>query len=128
MLIFGLETSGDHWFPTPTQPTTTKLRDYPRLSNVWSLDFEIMPAGVQGPQYSSIVHMTNGADLGSPGNRYPAIYVQPDRQSLAIRTTLSGNDNYAYQMESELNSDIWTKVSLSQSLSHGFYIIYCSAV
>ena len=54
----------------------TKLKYYPTISYLWHLEFEVKSVGPQGPNYSNLIHITNGDNYGSFGSRYPAVFVK----------------------------------------------------
>ena len=66
----------------------TKIKDYPRVSYLWHLEFEVKSMGVQGPNYSNIVRVTNGDNYGAAGNRYPAIFVKQARSLIFKQETV----------------------------------------
>ena len=90
------------------------MASIPKISYLWSVEFEIIALGDQGPDYSNIIHVTNGENYGSPGNRYPAVFVQKGRQQLIINSYVNGHHNYDYQTPNDISRDEWTKITIEQ--------------
>ena len=90
------------------------MASIPKISYLWSLEFEIIALGDQGPNWSNIIHVTNGENYGSPGNRYPAVFVNKGRQQLSINSYVNGNDNYGYTNPNDISREEWTKIIIEQ--------------
>ena len=86
----------------------------PRVSHLWSLEFEVIALGDQGPNYSNLIHVTNGENNGSPGNRYPGVFVEQGRQRLMINSYVNNNANYGYYSPEEISRENWSKVKIQQ--------------
>lgn len=92
---------------------------------LWSVEFEIKPLGLQGPEPSSVFHVTSGEDSGVLGTRYPAIFIAENEQKLLIRYDISGKTNQKYKQPTELSENSWTTVNVKQEDRDGtvFFVI-----
>ena len=95
----------------------------PRMFPIYSVELEIMVWGPQNGGYTNIVHLSkSGQSMEEPGDRMPAIYLQPRENKLHIGAYVNGDINHAYNSDEILQDNIWTKVKVQQTHVDGKYL------
>ena len=94
------------------------LTTLPSLPREWMVEFEFKPTNFDHSGWTSIFHMTTGGNMGTIGDRIPAVFYHPDR---GFHICSHNNQNLDYCIQDSTSPTIgkWTKIRVSQELLDG---------
>ena len=104
-----------NWFNEPVQPVNGNLlTTLKHAYAIWSVEFDIIALGPQGPEHSSIFHVTTGENAAGMGTRYPSIFITQSYQKLQFQNDIDRTANQGYVHPEELSESAWTSVKVYQ--------------
>ena len=86
------------------------------------IEFKIKFSDLGAEEWENILHVTNGQDIGTHGNRFPAIFVDNKHERFHFTTTVNENYNYAFNYQMKLHQDY--HVVVSQQYNDQSQLIY----
>ena len=90
------------------------VKTFREISYLWSLSFEIIALSGPVADIRNILHISNGQNNGSPGNRLPAVFFHQYSHNLLIRSYVNGDANFGFTSASPVSQKDWTKVTIEQ--------------
>ncbi|XP_065641517.1 uncharacterized protein LOC105843224 [Hydra vulgaris] len=96
------------------------------LSKEYSMSFEIKPS-VFETFWTSVIHLTTGKNVGSYGDRTPAVFLCenatcPILGCFKIGFVFSGNMDYYIFTTDPIKLDVWSSLKVVQKYMHGKYM------
>ena len=115
----------DTVFSSPNEFSPTKGRlvhTIPTLGKEWRVGLDFKPTDYNSSGFTNLLHLTNGGNGGSYGQRTPGVWFSPT-YGIHIAASINGNPNYYKNLTVRPPPvGVWTSLEISQERVGGKFV------